>query len=89
MPPNRFERQRGYTRTETGLGKVRITKLLKKHHERALELELTARNVPFDPKETWTKKKQRLVENEKHSNNEEDARYFKPRTSLAAFAAPL
>ena len=81
--PNRFERLRGYTETETSQGKVRITKLKKAVHERALDAELEARGIVFDRKELWTRKKERLVE---HEANTEDKRFFVPRTSLEAFA---
>lgn len=81
---NRFERLTGYGRTEVSQGKVRLTTLVKAKHERAVELELMARGVDFDPKELWTKKKERLKE---HENNQEDDRYFIPLTSAEAFAA--
>ena len=81
--PNRFERLRGYTETESAQGKVRITKLKKALHERAIELELEARGIVFDTKELWTRKKQRLVE---HEANTEEKRFFVLRTSLEAFA---
>ena len=78
--PNRFERMTGYTRTERSEGKVQIGKLRKGSHLRALEQELEARGIVYDPKETWTKKKQRLLE------NEGDSKHFIPRTSIEAFA---
>ena len=79
--PNRFERTAGYTRTATARGQVQIGKLRKGKHLRAIELELEARNISFDPKETWTKKKERLVEAAKN----DDPRFFSPVTSIAAF----
>ena len=80
--PNRFERLRGYTRTQRSQGKVQITKLTKGKHERVIELELTARGIHFDPKDNWTTKKNKLIE---HEDNQEDKRFFVPRTSIDAF----
>ena len=81
--PNRFERLRGYTRTQRSQGKVQITKLTKGKHERTIELELTARGIHFDPKDNWTTKKNKVIE---HEDNEDDKRFFVPRTSIDAFA---
>ena len=78
--PNRFERMTGYTRTERSEGKVQVGKLRKGTHLRAIELELEARGIVYDPKETWTKKKERLLE------DEGDSKYFIPRTSIEAFS---
>ena len=83
--PNRYERLTGYDRTERSQGKLRITKLLKWNHEKALDSELEARGIVFDRKDTWTDKKNMVIENEA---NTEDPRYFKPRTSLDAFPPP-
>ena len=52
----------GYTRMDRSEGKIQLGKPLKGTGLRAVKLELKARTIVYDSKETWTRKKQRLTE---------------------------
>ena len=79
--PNAYERRRGQTRTPFMQGKIQFRKLRKQDNIQAVKNELIIRGLEHQilPEHNWTQLCALLKQ------NENDAKYFKPLTSMNQF----
>mgnify|MGYP000606487012 FL=1 len=79
--PNARQREAGYFLAPCMLGLVRFSDLRKDHHDRSLQLELSARGVDFSNANNFTKRRDLLKEEEKKRCEESEGLFDKRQLS--------